>query len=172
MPISNLNKMLLFSLGSLITYRGCLVCLEIKRKKTDLRVLNKDLKLFHKKKEKYQIRKMQLFLGWIYWWFCSLDDMWWGWASSLRLSWVQCDFRLILMFLRCKKECSCEYVETNTVSKAILKRCSMRYVAGSAFPDSTISWLKAFSFLFPWVFSPTLLAVAQVIPNLYWTWTF
>lgn len=53
--------------------------------------------------------------------------------QALRLSSVKRDRRLDLMFLRCENDCSHAYVDPNMVNTAILTRCSVWYVTGSAF---------------------------------------
>ena len=60
--------------------------------------------------------------------------------QALRLPSVKRDRRLLLMFFRCEKDCSHAYVEPNIVNTAILTRCSVWYVTGSAFQVLTISW--------------------------------
>ena len=43
--------------------------------------------------------------------------------QALRLSSVKRDYKLVLMFFRCEKDCSHAYVKSNIVSTAILTRC-------------------------------------------------
>ena len=60
--------------------------------------------------------------------------------QALRLSSVRRDRRLDLMYLRCENDCSHAYVDPNKVNTAILTRCSVWYVTGSAFQVLIISW--------------------------------
>ena len=53
--------------------------------------------------------------------------------QALRLSSVRRDRRLDFMYLRCENDCSHAYVDPNKVNTAILTRCSVWYVTGSAF---------------------------------------
>ena len=53
--------------------------------------------------------------------------------QALRLSSVKRDRRLVLMFFKCKNDCSHAYVEPNMVNAAILTHCSGWYVTGSKF---------------------------------------
>ena len=60
--------------------------------------------------------------------------------KALRLLSVRPDRRLDLIFLRYENDCSHVYVDPNKVNTAILIRCSVWYVTGSAFQVLLISW--------------------------------
>ena len=57
-----------------------------------------------------------------------------------RLSSVHRDSMLDLIFFRYEDNCSHAYVDPNKVNTAILIRCSVWYVTGSAFQVLIISW--------------------------------
>ena len=60
--------------------------------------------------------------------------------QALRLPSVKRDRTLVLMFFRSENDCSHAYIEPNIVNMAILTRCSVCYVTGSAFQVLKISW--------------------------------